>query len=467
MVGTVGAARRLGGRGALAGAGTAFAAGLIGGSALVFGGLGLIGMALRPGRTWVGAVAALSLAAVASDALGLRVRPQIPFQVPERWRQTLPLPLAVFLYGLLLGTGLTTYVPAAAAWALLALSPTLGTLASPLEIGLALAAGRALPVLALAPLEGRALGARALLLMAERPRALRIVRLLAAATLTFGVGTALAGRAVAATVVATTATDATVAGADLAWEHPGAGGFLRRGALTTPLEGRDPVIGGSLVAWHVGAAVTVAARDTLVPVLQETVPRVQKLAVSDRWLVLRQATPEGNLQLVAQSLTDPARTTTLAATRSPAQLGRPYLEGSRVVFHVATARASWISIVDLSTGTRRRGRSSADAQLLNPSLLGTKLLYVRVSRCAQQLRVGPLSGGPEQVLYSLPPLAGQDAGHERGLTRQGSLVPCADRVHPTTRALWTTALTSNIAYVTTLRRGSGGRATPTLLKILR
>src|SRR5919198_750484 len=93
MVGTVSAARR---RPLL---GAAHAAGLLCGSLAVFG----------------------TLAAVVVDAGGLRVRPQVRRQVPEAWRRRLPLPLALFLYGLVLGTGVATYVPAAALWALLLL----------------------------------------------------------------------------------------------------------------------------------------------------------------------------------------------------------------------------------------------------------------------------------------------------------------------------------------------------------
>src|SRR5438093_11394922 len=150
MVGTVSAARRLGGRAALAKSEAAFAAGLALGGAIVFGPLGLVGATLHPGRTGVALAVAVSVAAVGIDAAGRRVRPQIRFQVPESWRRTMPLPRALFLYGLLLGTGLTTYVPAATAWALLPLALVLGNVTGPLAIGLSFAAGRALPVLVLA-----------------------------------------------------------------------------------------------------------------------------------------------------------------------------------------------------------------------------------------------------------------------------------------------------------------------------
>src|SRR5437867_4232476 len=158
MAGTVGAAR--GSRG-VAAAGASFAAGLAFGAALLFGGLGLLGASVSLPRAALAAVVVLAGAAAAADAAGLRVRPQVRFQVPERWRRTLPLPLALFLYGGLLGTGVSTFVPAAALWALLPLSVAMGV--SALALGLSFAAGRALPVILLAA-RGDETG------LAERPR---------------------------------------------------------------------------------------------------------------------------------------------------------------------------------------------------------------------------------------------------------------------------------------------------------
>src|ERR671936_723696 len=104
MVGTVSAARKLGGRRALVASEAAFALGLVVGASLIFGALGLAGSALHPSRVGVAVAAGLALAAAATDAAGRRVRPQIRFQVPEGWRRTMSLPRALFLYGVLLGT---------------------------------------------------------------------------------------------------------------------------------------------------------------------------------------------------------------------------------------------------------------------------------------------------------------------------------------------------------------------------
>src|SRR3954447_16509018 len=189
MVGTVRAARHRGR------ARAAFVAGLALGAAAIFVALGAVGAVVN-GRAVVVAAVALGVVAVASDALGLRVRPQIHFQVPEPWRRTMPLPRALFLYGLLLGAGLTTYVPATAAWALPALSLALGDVRASLAIGLGFAAGRALPVLVLS-VRGEET------VLAERPQGLRVLRLLTAAALLL----ALVAGEVRAAVVAAPAGD--------------------------------------------------------------------------------------------------------------------------------------------------------------------------------------------------------------------------------------------------------------------
>ena len=83
MVGTVRAARRR----ALAGA--SFAGGLAIGAGVTFGALGLAGELLDPGRWFLIAAAVLAGVAALADLTGLRVRPQLRFQVPEPWRPSL------------------------------------------------------------------------------------------------------------------------------------------------------------------------------------------------------------------------------------------------------------------------------------------------------------------------------------------------------------------------------------------
>ena len=440
MVGTVRAGRHR------VRAGAAFTAGLVLGAAAVFTALGALG-ALISGRAVVIAAVALGVVAVASDALGLRVRPQIRFQVPEPWRRTMPLSRALFLYGLLLGTGLTTYVPATAAWALPALSLALGDLRASLAIAAGFAIGRALPVLFLRETT-----------IAERPRGLRLVRVLAAASL---LAALVAGQVQAAGTVASPGGDPSAEGAEVAWQQPRVGGFLRKDGATTQLPGNDPAIGATFVAWHAGPTLTVADRTTMAPILQDNVAGLQKLAVSRSWLAYRTPT-----EIHVRPVTQTGPGTTIEKVRQPATLGRPALGVDLVAFHRATRVGSWITAVNVVSGKRLRLRYSQDAQLLNPSLLAGRLLYVRSSRCSQQLVLGRLRGG-DKVLYELGPLAGQDAGYERHHTSQGEHLPCPHKPRVTAKMLWTTALSPTTAYVTVLRPARGGRTVPTLLALAR
>ena len=266
--------------------------------------------------------------------------------------------------------------------------------------------------------------------------------------------------------VASPAGDPSAQGTDLVWQEPEVGGFLLRNGQPTQLPGNDPSLGDTRIAWHVGDAVTVADSASLQPVLQVTIPGVEKLAVSNEWLVYRRALPDGREQLRAFSFADPATTLMLTDARAKGRLGRPSLSGDLVVYHVAGPGGSGLYAYALSTRKRTQLRTSKVAQLLNPVRLGSKLLYVRIDRCGQQLRLGSLSGdGAGRVLYKLAPLAGQDLGHERDHTRQGERVPCGGRPKPTSRMLWTTALSETAAYVTVLRPGSGGVMSPSLLSI--
>jgi len=446
MVGTVSAARHRGR------AGAAFAVGLALGAAAVFMALAAFGAAVG-GRGVLIAALVIGAAAVVSDALGLRVRPQIHLQVPEPWRRTMPLERALFLYGLLLGTGLTTYVPATAAWALPVLSLALESLAAAVAIAAGFAAGRALLVLALAARGGETV-------LAERPQGLRLLRVLAAASLLCAL---VAGRVEAAGTVAANASDPSVTGTDLAWQQPGVGGFLRRpGTAAQQLPGDNPAVGATFVAWHVGPTVTVADRATLAPVLEDTIPGVQKLAVSRSWLAYRTPT-----EIHVRPVTETRPGTTVVKVSQPATLGRPALGVDLVAFHRAGRNSSWITAVNAVSGRRLALRFSRDDQLLNPSLLGGQLLYVRSSRCSQQLLLGRARGGRDRVLYTIGPLAGQDAGHERRHTRQGEHIPCPHRPRPTAKMLWTTALSPTTAYVTVLKPAPGGRTFPTLLAVAR
>ena len=444
MVETIGPGGHDGGRGATLAACTTFAAGALAAGAAAFGALAAAGHAAgTPVMTIAVVVAALGAAA---DAAAVPVRPQIRRQVPEPWRRTLPLPLASLLYGALLGLGFTTFVLCFGTWAVAAIVFAVGDQHLGLVAGCAFGAGRALPIVLLAPLARGRLGSALLETMAGRPVALRLTRLLVAGSL--AVVAAAAGTASGATTSHREAVDPSVAGADLAWQVPGGHGVLLRSAQTTPLPGDDPALGGPYVAWHVAGAVTIADRATLAPVRTIRIASVGALAVSADWLVFRQPRPDGGSRLAALALTGRSVYRPIASVAFPAQLGRPSLQGAVVAYHRADRRSSRIVLVNLRSGDRWTVHESRTAQLLNPSLRRGYLLYVRVTPCDQELRLGLLGAGADRILFRRPARNTQDTGHERGHTAQGSGAGrCATPPAPGAKLFWTTALSSSAAYL--------------------
>jgi hypothetical protein len=418
------------------------------------GGVATFGLLAWAGSHVGGAVVVvagvLALAAALAEARNASIAPQIRRQVPEHWRRILPLPVAAGLYGILLGLGFTTFVLTFAVWAVAALSFALGDPVAGVVAGTAFGLGRAVPVVSIAPLLHRPLGAAALDAMAQRPSLLRRTRLADACALALVVAALFAGSARGATNIGTGA-DPSATGDLLAWARPDGTGLLLRDPAAPPLElpGR-PALGGSLIAWRAGIDVHVAQAADLAPLLDLSVPGVDALAVDDSWLVTRERSGRRDT-IVARSLqTSEART--VATTAAPAQLGRPSLDGDLVVYHVATRGGSRIVAADLLSGTKRTMRSSRRAQLTNPSTLGGELLYVRQTNTAQFLELGPLAPGKSnRTLYRLGAPAVHDNGYERGhsrrtRTRKPPLAP---------GTLWTTALGPDRAYVTFVPRRYG------------
>ena len=465
MVDSLGATGPWGRRGSIAACATFTAGALVGGAA-TFAGLSALGALLHTaGHAGAAVAAAIALAAAVGEARGVRVVPQIRRQVPESWRRIMPLPVAGALYGVLLGMGFTTFVLTFAVWALAAICLILGDVHLGLAVGLGFGLGRALPVAVLAPLADRELGIRAVETMAERPATLRGLRLgdavaMAACALAIG-----ATRVEAAVPVASPATDPTVGAGAVGWMVPGQGYALRTGGGTFRAPGDDMALGGSLVAVRSGSLVTVVRAATGQVLLQLSVPGADKLAISDSWLVYRRRGAGGDV-MAARSLRAPGRERVLAAARAPAQLGRPAIRGNAVVFHIAR-RSTSIVLFDLRTHHRRTLRHSFDSQVLNPSIQGTRFLYVEIGRCSQELWLANLSGRGSRVLMRLGGPGRRDSGHDPGHTTQGSgpsHCPGGSPRHSSV-VLWTTALSRRVAYVTRLVPLADGSTRPSIVRV--
>jgi hypothetical protein len=457
----------------------AFAAGALTGGVATFGGLALLGDALGAGGgAAVAAAVAALLAGAAGDAAGRRILPQVRRQVPESWRRVLPLPLAAGLYGVLLGLGFTTFVLSFSVYALAAACLALGDAHAGAVVGLAFAAGRIAPLVVLAPLQETARGVAVAAAMGERPQILRGIRAGGALALcAAALALALEGDpATAASRLTAAGTDPSAGGDGLAWQVPGGGPgqFLAGGAgAPQTLPGTDPALGPGTVVWRQGETLVLAPQATLQPVATIAASGAEEPAVSYRWVVWRAREESGDVLRVAD-LTAPAQPAQdLERVIAPDRLGRPALDGDRVVFHVARRTSSRIVEIHLPTRRRRVLRTGRDgAQLLNPSMLGGRLLHVSSSAAGQRLLLGPRRGR-DRVLYSAWPVVRRDAVHEPGRSRHGAGYPRgrAPSLPPrppagVTITLWTTALGPREAFVTRLRRTSAG-TTSSILRLPR
>jgi len=481
MVETLGGARgRVGARVVRTSCAT-FALGALAGGAITFTLLGGLGALLGgAGSTAaLSAAVAIALAAALGEALGVRVVPQIRRQVPEPWRRTLPLPLAAGLYGILLGLGFTTFVLTLAVWALAGIAVAVGSLHAGLLIGLGFGAGRALPVVLMAP-RYATLGQRLELAMAERPALLRRLRLADGALLAaLAVAFLASGSASAARVqsVARRATDPSRGdGGALAFERlGGAGAVLLAGGTRSDVQAQQVALGGRWIATRSGATITVRDRASGAAAYGVDAPGASQLAVSARWLVWRAPARHGGdgLWAIVPHTTSgnagAGPTLVAGGTGARASISRPALSGDRLVYATATTSVSRLVLVNLRTGRRRTLLASRTTQLSQPSLAGDRLLFVQSSYCAQRLRLTSIHDpGRARTLLTLGATAQRDAGHEPGYTSQGREASRCPAGTPgrTDTVLWTTALAGRAAYVTLLRPASAGGA-PAAARIVR
>ncbi len=266
------------------------------------------------------------------------------------------------------------------------------------------------------------------------------------------------------TLFAGSAYDPTAAGAQVAWQRPNGIALLRSGDTTRALPGSHPALGGARVAWREGDGITIADAATLAPVAHQAAPGVDVLALSDSALVWRTRDAAGTDRLWAGD------GRLVLESRTPTEIGRPALNGSVVLCHLAGPRGSRLLAIDLATGAQQVLRADAGAQITNPSTDGARLLYVHATGQTQQLRAGPLApGDPEDddalLVHASP--GRRDREHEPGRHRHRQGYP--RRRHPplpprsspgVVATLWSTAIGPGAAYVTRLRvvRGKGRTA---------
>jgi hypothetical protein len=430
VIDTIGPTGHTGGRRTTIAACIAFLPGAIAGGLITFWSLALLGDLLHGagGRTSYWVAAGIALLAAVLEARGTRIVPQIRRQLPEHWRRVMPMPVAAALYGVLLGIGFTTFVLSFGVWALAGVSLAVGDPSLGLVLGACFGVGRAIPILALAPLAGRPAGFRATELMCERPGVYLGLRRGDAAALALSALALIVipGSAGAAGTSISHATDPSATADTLLFQRLGGPAVMSRGGPEIPLPGDHPAIGGRYVATVQGNSILLFDRTTLAPLARLDAPGADAVAVSDGWLAYRTSSESGNaiyIRYIANPAA-PAPPLQVASQGGAGQLSRPAVDGKLLLFATATPRGS--RVVQRVMGTRKHRALVRSSRLLlfAPSVNGRSFAYVRTDARHSRLMVRPRhSHGAGRVLLSIGRSKGQ---------------------------LWSNALTGTTAFATIL-----------------
>jgi hypothetical protein len=431
---TIGPTGHTGGRRITLAACATFLPGAVAGGLLTFGVLALLGQVLHGagGRAAYVVAAAIALFAAILEARGTRIVPQIRRQLPEHWRRVMPMPLAAALYGVLLGLGFTTFVLSFGVWALAGVSLAVGDPSLGLLLGAAFGIGRAIPIVVLAPMSGSDSGLRATELMCERDSVyLGVRRGDAAALLLLAVALVVApGSAGATGTEVQHGTDPSATADALLFQRLGGPGVISRGGPEIALPGKHPAIGGRFVATVTGDTIQLLDRNSLAPVAQIDAPGADAVAVSDSWLAYRVPTGGGDgiyIRYIANPAS-PAPPVLLASEPGAGQLSPPAVDGSILLYAIATARGSRVVQWVMGTHLHRALVRSRRLLLFDPAVDGKSFAYVRSDARRSRLMVrGRHRHGAGRILLTLKRSAG---------------------------VLYSDALTDSVAYVTVLKPDS-------------
>jgi hypothetical protein len=365
----------------------AFAAGAIAAGAALGWALGWGAAQAGGGSAHAAWAAAAVVAAYAGREAGLLRLPvpQLRRQVPQRWREILPLPLTGFLYGAGLGLGFVTYVPVATLAAVVAAVVLADPGAGAVGLG-AFGVGRAI-VLVLATTGLRdwdQAGDRfehAGRWLRDRGGRLRTVNASAMAALAGVLVTtgapAAAGAAVRLDLGSNHVADPSAGPPGvLAWDAV-AGGVLhaklRINGVVKDLPGKTPDVYGTRVVVDTGRAFQIVDTGSLA-VMRTLRLKGTEPALFDHWLVYRRITTRRRLILYDLG-TNQSRV--IASVKMRSDLGEPDISGRRVVYTVTGRSRSSVRVYRRDTGTTRRILQTPIWAYSHASISGTAIVYVR------------------------------------------------------------------------------------------
>lgn len=388
-----------------------FGLGAVTGGLAIFAGLSAIGAIAFGATSWV--LAGLLAAAGIADAMGLPVIPRIARQVPEGWRRRHRLPVVGFLYGALLGLGLTTFVMSYGLWAALIAVLLLGDPVVGLAAGAAFGVGRALPVVVLANWWEKPWADRALETMLATPITLRATRIAGAAVaLLAAAAVAPIGSASAASIPRAYAPVVDESG--VVFSRPGGSVYVAPGASPERLPGNGASIGGGRLAWISDEVVTVADAQSRIVLSELPVPGVDAVAVHGDWLAMRRTDGRRSV-LEVRNLASVADVRRVLAGQA-GSLSRPSLRGRRLVVARASASASGVFSIALPDGSPRPIRRPGPGVQLRGASIGLDgdVTWVEANFCRQRVLTGSLGGGRRAQVASWRSTAVRDGGFEAG-----------------------------------------------------
>jgi hypothetical protein len=355
-----------------------FALGALAAAAALGAALGLAGSLVGTRPALIGAAALAALAALRELGLLRLPLPQSRRQVPERWRNELPLPLWSAGYGAGLGVGFLTFQPVATFW---------------VACAAALALGR--PVLAAGCFALYGFG-RAFMAAWPRRRepdgAAAVERMVGQSSFVTRANAAVLVLAVVL-LAAAPAAGAAVTSLGPGFDPSADGKTLARARMSSgtievvvappapdpavPVSPADaPALDGNLLAYVDDQGIQVIDWTTDSPVAHVN-GNVSDPALD--WPLLAYRLRDGahdRLMLADFSAPGSPDLRQVASVNSADDLGRPSLRGGRLAWHRIRHRSSAIFLLDLSTWTRRTVVRTSIWQESNPSVTARRIVWV-------------------------------------------------------------------------------------------
>ena len=286
--------------------------------------------------------------------------------------------------------------------------------------GRRLGIGRAIPIVVLAPLAGSSRGIRVTEWMCERDGAYRGVRRGdAVALMLAGIALIVApGSAGAAGTDVPHATDPAAKADALLFQRLGGPAVISRGGQEIALPGNHPAIGGRYIATVAGNRIRLLDRNSLAPIAEIDAPGADAVAVSDTWLAYRAPTGAGDgifIRYIANPAS-PGPPAQLAAEGGASQVSPPAVDGSILLYAIATPRGS--RVVQWVMGTHKH-RALVRSRMPAP-------LRSRRPRQLLRLRADELPGKPADGPGPPPARHRSRPGQPETLCGP-ALVECTDR----------------------------------------